>query len=165
MQQILDWAPIVWSLRIAITIVLITVFALLLLLLVVRAARSARAHTSDDEGTAITAAAATARQARLDALTGQADVLEAGIQHVIAAQSSGKDWPAIEASLRARREFYESLYAQAEGAERGEVMPPTVPPNDELTDVDGFLIWKGRPVWWSGQSSALVSQRGADLTR
>jgi hypothetical protein len=54
---------------------------------------------------------------------------------------------------RVRHAFYDALYDQAEQAKRGEALVPVVPPGDELTFVDGFLVWKGRPVWWSGESS------------
>lgn len=54
---------------------------------------------------------------------------------------------------RARFAFYDALFDQAERAKRGEALAPEVPPGDELTFVDGFLIWKGRPVWWSGESA------------
>jgi hypothetical protein len=66
-------------------------------------------------------------------------------------QTTGKiDWEAVLAETIARQDFYRALGKQLELAQRGEAGVPMVPPTEELTFVDGFLVWKGRPVWWSG---------------
>lgn len=64
------------------------------------------------------------------------------------------------AEFRARDDFYKALFDQAERAKRGEALLPVVPPADELTYVDGFLVWNGRPVWWSGESSSAALTAG-----
>ena len=28
-----------------------------------------------------------------------------------------------------------------------------MPPNEELTFVNGFVVWQGHPVWWSGEAA------------
>lgn len=70
------------------------------------------------------------------------------------------DWTAVLAETVAKQDFYRALGRQIERAGRGEVGLPQVPPVDELAFVDGFLVWNGRPVWWSGESSsAAVTER------
>ena len=64
------------------------------------------------------------------------------------------------AEFRARDDFYRALFDQAERARRGEALLPVVPPADALTYVDGFLVWKGRPVWWSGESRSAALTAG-----
>ncbi|HLM68223.1 MAG TPA: hypothetical protein VK358_11880 [Longimicrobium sp.] len=66
------------------------------------------------------------------------------------------------AEFRARDDFYKALFEQAELAKRGEALLPVVPPVDELTYVDGFLVWKGRPVWWSGGSGSTAVTASLD---
>jgi hypothetical protein len=61
------------------------------------------------------------------------------------------DWQAFLAETIAVQDFYRALGEQVERAKRREVMLPVVPPVEELTFVDGFLLWKGRPVWYSGE--------------
>ena len=53
----------------------------------------------------------------------------------------------IEAECR----FYESLDEQARQAMCGEGSIPEVPDRSELEFVNGWLVWKGQPVWWSGE--------------
>jgi anti-sigma factor RsiW len=81
-------------------------------------------------------------------------------------ESERAEWEQFLAASRARRAFYKALQAEAERAfERGADLPE-VPPNHELTFVDGFLVWKGRPVWWSGESrssAASAELRGPGL--
>lgn len=69
-------------------------------------------------------------------------------------------WRALAAELEAEQGFYKALGEQAERAKRGEALLPVVPPVDELTYVDGFLVWKGRPVWWSGQGGSTAVAAG-----
>lgn len=66
------------------------------------------------------------------------------------------------AEFRARDDFLSSLFEQAERAKRGEALLPVVPPSDELTYVDGFLVWNGRPVWWSGESGSAAATAGLE---
>lgn len=61
------------------------------------------------------------------------------------------DWEFLRLDSLARQGFYKALQAEAEEAYRRGTAFPIVPPNDELTFVDGFLMWKGRPVWYSGE--------------
>ena len=61
------------------------------------------------------------------------------------------DWAFMAADLRARSGFYKALVAEGRAAFLRGAELPVMPPNDELTFVDGFLIWNGRPVWYSGE--------------
>lgn len=56
--------------------------------------------------------------------------------------------------FRARSAYYDFLFEQAKRVRRGEALPFQVPPGDELEFVDGWLVWNGRPVWWSGHRPA-----------
>lgn len=58
---------------------------------------------------------------------------------------------ALRDRIEAECRFYESLDEQARRAMSGEGPVPEVPERSELEFVDGWLVWKGRPVWWSGQ--------------
>lgn len=69
-------------------------------------------------------------------------------------------WKTLAAELEAEQGFYRALAEQAERAKRGEAPLPEVPPHAELTFADGFLIWKGRPVWWSGKSASTTATQG-----
>lgn len=66
------------------------------------------------------------------------------------------------AEFRARDDFLRALFELAERAKRGEALLPVVPPSDELTYVDGFLVWNGRPVWWSGESGSAAATTGLE---
>jgi hypothetical protein len=61
------------------------------------------------------------------------------------------DWERERAESRAIHGFYRALGEQARRAGRGEALLPMIPPLEELVFVDGFLVWNGRPVWWSGE--------------
>lgn len=61
------------------------------------------------------------------------------------------DWHYLRADSLARQGFFKALQAESEEAYRQGTPFPVVPPNDELAFVDGFLLWKGRPVWYSGE--------------
>jgi hypothetical protein len=53
----------------------------------------------------------------------------------------------------AEHAFYASIIAQArDGIDHG-APPPVCPDPEELQLVDGWLVWKGEPVWWSGPST------------
>lgn len=82
-----------------------------------------------------------ARAAQLSALERRLDVL----MEVLAGGDNVE-----HARVRAVHAYYRSLGEQADRAMRGEALVPVVPPASELEFVDGWLIWKGRPVWWSG---------------
>jgi hypothetical protein len=60
------------------------------------------------------------------------------------------------ARIHAERAYYRHLYDQAVRAlhQRGAV--PAVPQPSELDFVDGHLIWRGRPVWPSGDDGVWV---------
>lgn len=63
----------------------------------------------------------------------------------------------MAADLRARSGFYKAIVEEARDAFRRGQELPVMPPNDELTFVDGFLVWKGRPVWYSGEGRGAVA--------
>jgi hypothetical protein len=46
-------------------------------------------------------------------------------------------------------DYYESLATQAQRAMHGDAPVPAVPDRTELELVGGWLMWNGRPVWWS----------------
>lgn len=52
--------------------------------------------------------------------------------------------------FRARSAYFDFLFREAQRVKRGEALPFKVPRGDELEFVDGWLVWNGRPVWWSG---------------
>jgi hypothetical protein len=72
------------------------------------------------------------------------------------------DWQAFLAEMIAKQDFYRALGRQAELARRGEAGLPIVPPTEELAFVDGFLVWKGRPVWWSGEGGPALATSGVE---
>jgi hypothetical protein len=72
------------------------------------------------------------------------------------------DWHAALAETIAKQDFYRALGEQIERAERREVMFPVVPPVEELRFVDGFLLWQGRPVWYSGEGRASPAAASLD---
>lgn len=72
------------------------------------------------------------------------------------------DWNAVLAETVAKQDFYRALGSQCELAKRGEAVPPIVPPAVELAFVDGFLVWKGRPVWWAGASQSAAATSGME---
>jgi hypothetical protein len=59
--------------------------------------------------------------------------------------------PERKARLLAEVGFYGSLLEEYRRALRGQAPFPLVPEAKELEFVDGWLVWKGEPVWWSGQ--------------
>jgi hypothetical protein len=72
------------------------------------------------------------------------------------------DWELLRADSHARQGFYKALRDEAERAFRRGAALPVVPPNDELAFVDGFLIWNGRPVWWSGEGTTSAATSKLD---
>jgi hypothetical protein len=79
-----------------------------------------------------------------------------------ARREAGVDWARMGVEFRAVSGFYRSLGEQARRAARGEALPPVVPPNDELAFVGEFLVWKGRPVWWTGEPADPALTQGLE---
>ena len=129
MSHILDWPPIVWALRIALLIVGIAGLYLFLLLM----ARATRMIVI--------------RNRALDRIAEVREKLRLAVR-ALAADASKTGAESI-----AKREFYASLIEQFECAKRGTAFLPDVPPAGELTFVNGFLVWRGRPVWWSAEGA------------
>ena len=48
-------------------------------------------------------------------------------------------------------DYYESLATQAQRAMHEDAPVPEVPDRRDLELVGGWLMWKGQPVWWSGE--------------
>lgn len=67
------------------------------------------------------------------------------------------DWKLMRADSRARQGFFKALQAESEAAFRRGHELPVIPLNEELTFIDGFLVWKGRPVWYSGEGCGRVA--------
>lgn len=65
--------------------------------------------------------------------------------------SSSNASPQTKAFRLAKVAFMESLVEQQRRAIRGEIAAPVVPKASELELVDGWLMWKGKPVWWAGE--------------
>jgi hypothetical protein len=65
--------------------------------------------------------------------------------------------PERKARLLAEIGFYGSLLDEHRRALHGKAPFPTVPEARELEFVDGWLLWKGEPVWWSGHRTGGTS--------
>lgn len=73
------------------------------------------------------------------------------LRHAADRVRGGNGSPDSRAFRLAEIAFLESLVDQQRRALRGEVAAPRVPaPGDKLVLVDGWLMWNGQPVWWSG---------------
>lgn len=58
--------------------------------------------------------------------------------------------PERKARLAAEIGYFDSLIEEHRRALRGEAPFPRVPEASELEFVNGWLMWNGQPVWWSG---------------
>lgn len=76
--------------------------------------------------------------------------LQRARERVISSNASSES----KAFRLAKVAFLESLVEQQRRALRDDVAAPEVPPGRELELVDGWLMWKGKPVWWSGERAA-----------
>lgn len=77
--------------------------------------------------------------------------------------ATGKiDWNALLAETIAIQDFYRALSEQIERAKRREALLPVVPPVGELAYVDGFVLWKGRPVWYSDEARGIPAAAGTN---
>lgn len=66
--------------------------------------------------------------------------------------SSSNASPDVKAFRLAKIAYLESLVEQQRRALLGDVAAPEVPARgDKMELVDGWLMWKGQPVWWSGE--------------
>lgn len=65
--------------------------------------------------------------------------------------------PERKARLVAEIGFYGSLLEEHRRALRGQAPYPRVPEASELDFVNGWLVWKGQPVWWSGHRAGDAS--------
>ncbi|HEU4884409.1 MAG TPA: hypothetical protein VFT45_19285 [Longimicrobium sp.] len=82
------------------------------------------------------------------------DVLQAQLERDTERVRRG-DYPAErKARNEAEHGFYASILAQVRAGIDHGVPAPEVPDVDELEFVDGWLMWKGEPVWWAGEGPA-----------
>lgn len=91
-----------------------------------------------------------AKSAYTEAMERGLDATQAHLKHAAERASRGSRSPEARARLQAEVALYSSLVEQQRRAIRDEAAAPEVPPAQELEFVDGWLVWKGRPVWWSG---------------
>lgn len=103
-----------------------------------------------------------AQSAYTEAMERGLDATEAHLKHAAERASRGSRSPAARARLQAEVALYGSLVEQQRRAIRDEAAPPEVPPARELEFVDGWLVWKGQRVWWSGYRSGSQAANGAD---
>jgi|GEM_PF-4803144 len=106
---------------------------------------SSKAHVS--VRTSADTQASLARAARLQSLNQRANSYRRVVRHRMVRRGAAPD---ALARFDAETDFYNSLFDQAERAKRGEAPVPEVPARCKLEFVDGWLVWKGQPVWWSG---------------
>jgi hypothetical protein len=92
-----------------------------------------------------------AKAAYIEAREQEIDATRIHFGHAAERVRSGNGSHESKAFRLAKIAFLESLLEQERRALRGEVAAPEVPDSSELELVDGWLMWKGRPVWWSGQ--------------
>jgi hypothetical protein len=106
-----------------------------------------------------------AKAAYLEARDQELDAIRNHLQRAMEHANSGNGSPASRAFQLAKFAYLESLLEQQRRAIRGEVAAPDIPAlDDELELVDGWLLWNGRPVWWSGQrASDAVPAAGANF--
>lgn len=84
------------------------------------------------------------------------DVSQAQLDHDTERVRRGNHSAERKARNEAEHGFYTSILAQLrDGVDHGAPLPD-VPDVDELEFVDGWLIWKGEPVWWAGEGLAPV---------
>jgi hypothetical protein len=89
------------------------------------------------------------------------DVSQARLEHDTERVRRGNYSAERKARNEAEHGFYASILAQAhEGIDHGAPVPE-VPDVDELEFVDGWLMWKGEPVWWAGDGPAPVPTMSA----
>lgn len=80
------------------------------------------------------------------------DVTQAQLDHDTSRVREGSGSPEVKARNDAEHGFYSSIIAQCRrGIDRGDP-PPVVPDVEELEFVDGWLVWQGERVWWSGHA-------------
>lgn len=81
------------------------------------------------------------------------DVSQAQLDHDTNRIRVGSGSAEFKARNEAEHAFYASVIARArDGIDHG-APPPVCPDPEELQFVDGWLVWKGEPVWWSGLST------------
>lgn len=85
-----------------------------------------------------------ATEYRLDATRRLLDLTSECLNH-------GTHEPERKARLSAEIGYYGSLLEEHRRALHGKAPFPRVPDAQELEFVDGWLLWKGQPVWWSGE--------------
>jgi hypothetical protein len=84
------------------------------------------------------------------------DVSQAQLDHDTNRIRQGSGSAELKARNEAEHAFYASIIAQArDGIDHG-APPPVCPGPEELQFADGWLTWKGEPVWWAGEGPALV---------
>lgn len=94
--------------------------------------------------------AASARSAWVEATERRLDITQAMYERTADHVRRGDRSPDHKARVLAEIGFLTSLVEQHRRAIHGRDRTPDVPDSSELEFVDGWLMWKGRPVWWSG---------------
>jgi hypothetical protein len=85
------------------------------------------------------------------------DVTQARLDHDTERVRRGNHSAERKARNEAEHGFYVNILAQArDGIDHG-APPPVCPDPEELQFADGWLMWKGEPVWWAGEGPAVVA--------
>jgi hypothetical protein len=91
-----------------------------------------------------------AQSAHTEALERSLDATLAHLSRAEERVERGSKPPEVKARLMARIGFYRSLVEQQRLAIHGKAATPELPDESDLEFVDGWLMWRGQPVWWSG---------------
>jgi hypothetical protein len=101
--------------------------------------------------------AASARSAWIQATERCLDITQAMYDRTADHVRLGNRPPEHKARVLAHIGYFSSLLEQQRRAIHGKDLTPVLPDSSELEFVDGWLLWKGRPVWWSGDGAGRVS--------
>ena len=100
--------------------------------------------------------AGSARLAWIQATERRLDITQAIYERTADRVRRGSKSPEHKARVLAKLGFLTSLLEQHRRAIHGRDRTPVVPNSSELEFVDGWLMWKGRPVWWAGDGETVA---------
>lgn len=103
-----------------------------------------------------------AQSAHTEAMERSLDTTLAHLSRAEERVTQGGRPPEVKARLMAQIGFYRSLMEQQRLAIHGRAATPELPDAAELEFADGWLLWRGQPVWWSGHRPDAEPANGAD---
>jgi hypothetical protein len=103
-----------------------------------------------------------ARSAWIEASEIRLDITQEKLTRTAEHVRHGNKPPEHKARVLAEIGLYGSLMEQHRRAIHGKASTPALPAESELEFVDGWLVWKGQRVWWSGYRSGSQAGNGAD---